>query len=535
LIKNGGVVKVTGGGFRLKTVLIVDDELPARELLKMSLDWESLGFSLPLEASNGKIALEQYIEHRPDFIITDIQMPVMDGIELIEKIKAINPHQHIIILSCHESFSYAKKALKLGVMDYLIKDALNADTLADILLVENLPAQIFEPAKGNTPELLKYLLNGELGSEVVTDILKPLIKDQHQFFCCAVTTGRIAPDYTDISSISDKLRIFLASNFGGDVCWVGENTFYILVIMTKGISSMENLNIRSSMLHSMRAIFKQYPFESITFGVSNFSNEAELISEKISEAQQALKSLVFLGKGKTIFYDKTHTCMPLSGVKTLEFRISRIKDAISQGNGDDVREEIKQLYQKDLNGMMQYNYLHHINTLLLTMLTERCLSEDISFKEVFGTEMLSELPTNGSCDTVEEMQNWYLDKFSNYFARVQTQRDYEQSPRVQKIRQFIEENYNKDISLETVAERFGLHKVYLAKIFKDAMDYSVNEYIRTVKAEKAKELLENKNIRISAIVEMLGYNNPQSFYNMFKSSVGMSPKEYREQLLEEGH
>ena len=93
-----------------------------------------LRFLPPIEANNGKSALEQFNLHKPDYIITDIQMPVMDGLELIENIKVINPYQRIIVLSCHESFSYAKKALKLGVMDYLIKDALSPDALADILL-----------------------------------------------------------------------------------------------------------------------------------------------------------------------------------------------------------------------------------------------------------------------------------------------------------------------------------------------------------------------------------------------------------------
>ena len=144
--------------------------------------------------------------------------------------------------------------------------------------------------------------------------------------------------------------------------------------------------------------------------------------------------------------------------------------------------------------------------------------------------VLSELPTNGSCETVEEMQDWYLDKFNKYFEKKQSQSDYDKSPRVQKIKQYIEDSYDKDISLETVADKFNLHKVYLAKIFKDSENFSVNEYIRKVKSEKAKELLSQKNIRINSIVEMLGFNNPQSFYNMFKHCVGMSPKEYREQL-----
>lgn len=71
----------------MNTVMLVDDERPARELLKMTIDWERAGFCILWEARNGKQALEQYNEKRPDLIITDIQMPVMDGLEFLEHIK----------------------------------------------------------------------------------------------------------------------------------------------------------------------------------------------------------------------------------------------------------------------------------------------------------------------------------------------------------------------------------------------------------------------------------------------------------------
>ena len=86
----------------MKTVMLVDDERPARELLKMLIDWKKAGFEILWEARNGKQALEQYLEKRPDLIITDVQMPVMDGLELLKNVKELCPSQPVIILSCHE-------------------------------------------------------------------------------------------------------------------------------------------------------------------------------------------------------------------------------------------------------------------------------------------------------------------------------------------------------------------------------------------------------------------------------------------------
>lgn len=114
-------------------VLIVDDEYPARELLKTAVDWEKAGVSEILEADNGEKALEIYHKYKPELIITDIQMPVMNGLELIRRIKEEDSRQHFVILSCHESFSYAKTAIRLGVRDYLLKDSYTEEELYTLL------------------------------------------------------------------------------------------------------------------------------------------------------------------------------------------------------------------------------------------------------------------------------------------------------------------------------------------------------------------------------------------------------------------
>ena len=98
----------------MNKVLIVDDEFPARELLKMAVDWEKAGYEITGEAKNGQEAYRCYQEEKPDLIITDIQMPVMDGIELIRKIKEEDPEQRFVILSCHERFSVCADGNQTG-------------------------------------------------------------------------------------------------------------------------------------------------------------------------------------------------------------------------------------------------------------------------------------------------------------------------------------------------------------------------------------------------------------------------------------
>ena len=101
-------------------VMVVDDELPMRENMRIfpyaehSFDWVG-------DARNGEQALAAYQKLIPDIVITDIVMPKMDGIELTRRIKQINPRTQIILLTCHSEFHYAKDAITLGAVDYLLK------------------------------------------------------------------------------------------------------------------------------------------------------------------------------------------------------------------------------------------------------------------------------------------------------------------------------------------------------------------------------------------------------------------------------
>jgi two-component system, response regulator YesN len=113
-------------------VLLVDDEDMIRQGIMQSVDWNDFNMRVIGEAEDGEEALEIFTKHKPQVILTDIKMPFMDGLELLEKIKAENDDTYIIIISGYDEFQYAQKALKLGAYDFILKP-IELDYLEQIL------------------------------------------------------------------------------------------------------------------------------------------------------------------------------------------------------------------------------------------------------------------------------------------------------------------------------------------------------------------------------------------------------------------
>lgn len=504
----------------MKQVLIVDDERPARELLKMSLQWEELGFAPPLEASNGVQALELYRAYQPDFVITDIQMPVMDGLELIREIRKIKKDQHIIILSCHESFAFAKQAIRLGVVDYLIKDELNPRALAEILLtpVEH-PEQV--SAEMEERNILEPLFAKRISKEQAMQRMDRCLPDKQEYIACYITGNAL------FSGQLRRVEGFVRKS-GGDLCRTPEGDLAVLLICSEHVSRMAELNDKNRMIWDLRGALEAEDGGVYTIGVSSSAHRGSDLENCLRQARIAARCAVFYGTGRTIYYDEQQSCMRESSLDQMNERLARIIQAMDQSDWETTKREMTYLYRRDLPGMMQVNYLQHINTLLLTILTGRCIQKKIPFEQVFGTKTLSVLPEN--CDTAEQMLQWYLCRFEEYFRELSRRTEYQISPKIEKITTYIEHNWNQDLSLELVADQFAMHKVYLAKIFKKEVGCSVNEYIRTTKTAKAKQLLAQRSLKINTISQMLGFNNTQTFYNVFKSCAGLSPSEFREQM-----
>lgn len=339
----------------MKTVLIVDDERPARELLKMSLNWQELGFAPPEEASNGVQALEKYRAHLPDFVITDIQMPVMDGLEMIAEIRKIHPEQRIIILSCHESFSFAKQAIRLGVVDYLIKDELDPRALAEILLSPSADEAAGSGADDPEINVLEPLFTGRITWDTAAAALNSRLQKGQEYICCHVNGATV------FSGQLRRIQQFIRSNGGGDLCRTESGDLSILLLCSTQVSRMADINEKNRLLWALRGVLEEGNAGPYTIGVSNSSKKGEDLAQCLREARTAARCSVFYGTGRTLYYDEQQSCMRESSLDRMNERLSQVLCAVDQGDRETTRRELTNLYRRDLPGMLQVNYLQHIN------------------------------------------------------------------------------------------------------------------------------------------------------------------------------
>ena len=363
-------------------VMIVDDEYPARNMLDLLINWEENGFQMAAKAENGKQALELYEKLHPDLLITDIQMPVMDGIQLIREIRKENERQCVLVLSCHESFDYAQQAIRLGVRDYLIKDMLTTEQLRKCLL--------------RTKEFL------------------------------------------DLQN-------------------------------STGILPTENFRLRR-------------------------------------EPDQAIQQIY------PVYFSKA------------ERRMDKLSSCLFKGDYATAAELVRLLFQTPFEGLVRYHFLSWITQSIHHQLLELCEKKNISPEEILGEYALTSeelLLSNDPEEASQVLCDW-LDRLALLPV---PQEEY--SFRIKNVLSYLQENYFQDISLQSVAEQFGVHKVYLARTFKAETGETLNEYLNKIRVEKAKLLLSITNDTAQDISYTVGFNSSQSFYNVFKKYTGSSPTEYR--------
>ncbi|NLW11494.1 MAG: response regulator [Clostridiaceae bacterium] len=157
-------------------IFLVDDEIIVRESIRSSIDWDQTNYSLVGEAPDGEMALSMMMDLKPDILLTDIRMPFMDGLALADIVKKNMPWVRIIILSGHDEFQYAKKAISLGVSAYLLKP-ISPDELLNTLdevaaeideerlrkqSLEKLQHQLESSASARSERLLEDLITGAL-------------------------------------------------------------------------------------------------------------------------------------------------------------------------------------------------------------------------------------------------------------------------------------------------------------------------------------------------------------------------------------
>ncbi|NIK68283.1 MULTISPECIES: helix-turn-helix domain-containing protein [unclassified Paenibacillus] len=529
-------------------VMLVDDDYPVIELLSEVVDWEKLGLVLSGKHENGLAAWEHVQEEIPDILVTDIGMPKMDGLELAQRVKKLNPSVRIVILSCHSEFQYAQQAMRLDVQDYLLKDQLDPEELIGLLqkFKEGFDGERQMLSEQNKMKRMvsetQDLRKEKLFREFVQQPLISAEQWQRDFGSyglfqpgelCLPAAGFIE-NYNLIKNRfdSDQTLHFAISNVMEEllaelplrVVHIGYSSRQSLLLFAFKPGLKQNVydQVQSSLQTVQRTLGQVLKIQ-MAFLIGTGCDNPQLLKQALCNLLKADEQRFYLSKGETAKWQKG--AQSGSGLLALyDQAAAEIREAIMAKDGDKVRtlagkwethirkeryasEEVRDWVLKLLIDMRLK--LHAMLFASQTLTAEKLHKEIVYFDSLWG------------------LFEWFHTQLQSYIAAREEALPVSKRREVSEACKYVSMNLGKRISLEEVAAHLHMNPSYFSRFFKKETGLTFIEYVTDQKIERAKELLDQTNYYVSEICEMLGYDNQSYFIKTFKAQTGLTPTEYR--------
>jgi len=514
----------------MRNLLIVDDEKNIQNGLKAIIEREFPGHYAITLAANGAEALAIMEQQQMDLMITDIRMPVMDGIELIHRTQELPQKPEVMILSGYDDFQYAKEAVRCEVRMYLLKPIVREELFEGLRQLESRlvrkeeQSQRFEAyarqSKEHTEVQLNYLfVQPVLGKQEVEKQLQSLglygLEDGYQL-------ALLHWSDVDLARHDEKHRLGyiddLITELGAAAC---QRT---LRFFNKNSEMIILTGSREMLPHLTRRIYDKGSM-CVKVGFSRWVTSLGDMQECYKQADKALKYTIFHSYPAFVAYEaivnkqQAYT-LPIQSIKKMANML-----------GTDRHEEFKQLCKEvlDLNTIMEYDisYMEGISQAFNELLFDHVFN-------VYGEESVEILRLYKRVVHMHNFQDFHdyfhhvvslLDKLNAYVSTMKLVHNDHRD--MKKAIQYIHDNYNKDLNMAMVSNHVSLNYTYFSQAFKNYTKESFVHYIKRVRVDKAKELLLNTELKVMEIGMQIGFENVKHFHRVFRELEGISPNEYR--------
>lgn len=516
-------------------VLLVDDEIITIRMLQNLIDWKKYNLELIGYAQDGLKAAEMFLKYEPDIVISDIRMPNMTGIELVKKIRALNKDTAFILISAYSDFSYISEAMKIGCSDYILKPI----------------------DEQELDEALKKVVEKVSGQNEQKEIIeKGKWQTRNHMLQSFMKTG------SNLNYIINK-KMDYPINFGN---------FHIVMLQLnyKTIDEYANMqHIESIKISYISLIFKEVlqGYAHILFDYE-YDSWVVLLSDIAQEKLLALSNQI-KEQFKKQFEINVDVCFSdvISQLESLPLHYSKVKllsrysfyvesedilgygyncneNKFNQIRGLDLVKEMEEALvgndrikaEKILNEVFYLS--KNINPVSLNLVYDMCYQIVIIIKKII-------LEKSNQTEEMRVILKLNFDDLQYYKSVVSFKsfmwetvdlvltgigEDQEKfSDIVEEGIHILKENYNKNISLDTICTEISVSKNYFSYLFKREVGISVWTYLTELRLEKAKKLLKETNMKNYEISSQVGYENPSYFSMLFKNYESMTPSGYRKQ------
>ena len=512
------VLKEKKGKADMYRMLVVDDEKTERECVRFLIEQSGLPLEVS-EAGDGREALMQLKEtDGADILFTDVQMPLMDGLELIREAEKLFPDMKILIFSSYADFEYARTALTLGVVNYILKPVIPEELKKSL---EGLIGQLDEEAASRKLKdrqksfMLQYALQLSISGNLDGSRVEPAVIKQLERFHCMVLV-----------------------DFDGD--FLENNSFVFYESLRYAMKlDMESLNLSPDQAllllrtpvenpkeWGMKLLFHiQETFQiSCWLAISGPLSGQASLKDAFAAVEQQMERRFWEPQVHVFAEQERENAQDGAGDGTDENRqLLQIKRALGNRDGAALQEALDSLFAKYRSRQNQSQiYVKFIFSNLLTTLYP-FLNEMDGEKKTLDA-MISDLYLQPDISEIVRMVQELASRIIGGFSSGPSIRR-----EILEVTDYIGANYGKELSVERLASIVFLTPDYLSRLFKKSMGKSISQYIRQFRMEKARELLTGTNRKVIDIGEAVGYPNYSYFCQSFREYFGTSPERYRQE------
>lgn len=500
-------------------ILLVDDEILIRNWLKIMIEQVKEYNTKVFSVSSAEEALECCAQNKIDLVITDISMPHQTGLELIKMLNTTYPEIKTAVLSAYDDYEYIRKALQLGTLDYIIKSDMNFNDIGALLKKIELynkserymaDTKEFKEFKDDNNLFESYLENESIQfEEFLADCRLELKLDKINIF--SIMLNSISENKMDIYRIMNICNITMSGEAIKGKTFAYNSMIFVIIYETKSSIAERRKEEQIKLLSLCDRNIKKYSNHGIVVSMHNTCKENGKYREII------LNSIFMLDTNQYYFNTKKTSevkRLPLEKFKEIKSKFSIII------NSNLLKRQIEELHNELIIPYDIKNTIIYVMTLMFTNNdTTKC---GISF--INNSYRFIEKIKNST--SVEETMN-IIDEFIDFYSSYSTENTNAISPAIQAAIEYINNNFEKKLTLESISSNIFLNRTYVCQLFKKELNVTFSEFIENVRIENAKMLLLNTNKSINEITQKVGYSDQSYFTKVFKKKIGISPNKYR--------
>lgn len=524
-------------------ILIVDDEPLVQAGIKSMLNFAEHDCTIVGTAANGEIAYKMINEYEPELVITDIKMPVMTGLELIQKCSMENRELPLfILLTSYEELDFYKEAMKYHVLEYLIKLELTPETLLAAIdhAKKKLPTK---PIESSVSVDNFDVMRERFMARLVMNILdrNEELSEQLSYYHVDFSSKLYMASYFQIKNTKDQLPIntqttlyisslqmikqLIDKYLKCDVISLDIRNFCIIFHIDTSIEDSKK-QIIDALTNVSDMLFNYYSVR-IVGGIGTPVTSPENLPDSFLDAKRIAPSTNI--DAPFAFYENTNSQNVNKNIFNIALFRDDLQKAFSEYDSVTLKEVIKSISDIFTESPSHYLQAVDVASSILYMAISFLHNGDQVVSDIFADNPSGFRSLYESTSTYDVI-NWLNQLSKGLCDYYDSQNGDFKSNVVVNVKKYIRDNITKRIALNEVAKEFNISPSYLSVLFSKYNDIGFSDYINQCKIDAAKRMLAEGDLKIYEIADELGFESTSYFSRVFKKVSGLSPREYLNQI-----